>query len=88
MKYTPRLKAILKELNLSIPSFKMIYCLIFKNLANQPMTKKNYKTSTGDIPNLVKETFSHIIKLSNFLEQFTIQNIVFRPKAISKHGNG
>ena len=26
MKYTPRLEVILKELNLSIPSFRIIYC--------------------------------------------------------------
>ena len=29
VKYTPFLKVILKELNLSIPSFKMIYCQIY-----------------------------------------------------------
>ena len=28
MKYTPRLEVILKELNLSIPYFRMIYCTI------------------------------------------------------------
>ena len=28
MKYTPRLEAILQELNLSIQSFRMIYCSI------------------------------------------------------------
>ena len=26
MKYTPRLEVILKEVNLNIPSFRMIYC--------------------------------------------------------------
>ena len=29
MKYTPCLEVILKELNLSIPSFRMIYCTVF-----------------------------------------------------------
>ena len=47
----------------------------------QPMTKIT-ETGKGDISNLVKETFSLIIKFSPFLEQFMIQNIVCRPMAI------
>jgi hypothetical protein len=33
MKYTPRLEVILKELNLSIPSSRMIYWAIFSRIA-------------------------------------------------------
>ena len=34
MKYTPCLEVMLKELNLSIPSFRMIYCLRYTPLCN------------------------------------------------------
>jgi hypothetical protein len=46
------------------------YCSIFKNVAYPANDKKNTKTGKGDIPNLVKETFSLIMKFSHFLEKF------------------
>ena len=43
---------------------------------------KNTKTGKGDIQNLVKETFSVIIKLSHFVEQFMIQLLCWGPRQI------
>ena len=75
------------DINLSWPvQTHGIVQYLKKNRLIQPMTK-NTKTGKGDIPNLVKETFSLNIKLSHYLEQFMIQNIVCRPKAILRHGN-
>ena len=57
------------------------YFLIINNLA-YTANDKNTKTAKGDIPNLVKETCSLIIKLSHFLKQFMIQNIVCRQSQV------
>ena len=43
MKYTPRLEVILKELNLSIPSSRMIYWAIFSRIAQ---LSEQYREST------------------------------------------
>ena len=47
---------------------------------------ENTKTGKGDIQNLVKETFSIIIKLSHFFEQFMILLMPSDPRQFMKMG--
>ena len=61
MKYTPRLELILTELNLSIQSFRMIYCLV-KN-----STAKN-STSAKDI------TVTHCIVKYSMVKHSTVKH--------------
>ena len=53
MKYTPGLEVILKELNLSIPSFRMIYCTVlaaFFRIAIPKMVHGRGSATNGAIP--------------------------------------
>ena len=70
MKYTPSLEVILKEVNLSMPTFKMIYCIIIHAVGGCA-----YITSKGTTPS----AFSEIVILSYPSSSISLSKMYYRP---------